>query len=92
MNYLLKLLFSLLITLNCSTATGQITYTYPNQPFNVMFDGELVEADYWDTIPKILSAGIGFCDIVAINAPATRPKLRATSRRSMAHRHYLWCK
>ena len=69
MNHLLKLLFSFLIALNYSTLIGQVTYTYPNPPFNVMFDGELVEADYWDTIPKILSAGVGFCDIVAINTP-----------------------
>ncbi len=69
MKYLLKILFSLLISLNCNVLIGQATYTYPNQPFNVIYDGELVEADYWDTIPKILSAGVGFCDIVAINAP-----------------------
>ena len=69
MNHLLKLLFSLLLALNCSTVSGQVTYTYPGPPFNVIFDGELVEADYWDTIPKILSAGVGFSDIVAINSP-----------------------
>ena len=70
MNHLLKLLFSLLIALNYTTVTGQVTYTYPNPPFNVIFDGDLVEADYWDTIPRILSAGVGFSDIVAIDAPA----------------------
>ncbi|MEL7123338.1 MAG: hypothetical protein AAFO07_28075 [Bacteroidota bacterium] len=57
MNHLLKLLFSLLIALNYNNIIGQVTYTYPNPPF----DGELVEAGYWDTIPKILSAGVGFC-------------------------------
>lgn len=65
MDHLLKLLFSFLIALTFSTLMGQATYTYPNSPFNVMFDGDLVEADYWATIPKILSVGIGFGDIVA---------------------------
>lgn len=47
---------------------SQNTYTYPIGPFGALFDGELIEADYWDTVPRILSAGVGFCDIVAIDA------------------------
>lgn len=46
---------------------AQVTYTYPAGPFAALLDGDLVEADYWDTIPRILSAGVGFCDIVAID-------------------------
>lgn len=64
-NNIITLLF---VFSTISTLFGQVTYTYPGPPFDVMFDGELVEADYWDTIPKILSAGLGFSDIVAINA------------------------
>lgn len=34
------------------------------------FDGRLCAADYWSTEPSILSASLGFSDIVGINAPA----------------------
>ena len=50
-----------------STVMGQVTYTYPGPPANVVFDGDLIEADYWDTIPRILSAGLGFSDIVSLD-------------------------
>ncbi len=52
-----------------SPLIGQNTYTYPTGPFGVIYDGTLIEADYWDTIPRILSAGVGFSDIVAVNVP-----------------------
>ncbi len=50
-----------------SASFGQNTYTYPAGPFAAVYDGELIEADYWDLEPKILSAGVGFCDIVAVD-------------------------
>ena len=53
-----------------SHLSAQVTYTEPGVPLNVIFDGELVEADYWDTVPRILSAGLGFCDIVAVDTNA----------------------
>ncbi len=56
-----------LILGNISMAIGQVTYTYPGPPFNSTLDGDLIEADYWDTIPRILSAGLGFSDIVSID-------------------------
>jgi hypothetical protein len=54
-----------------STSIGisQKTYTYPVRPFNALYDGILIEADYWDTTPRILSAGVGFSDIVAVDVP-----------------------
>lgn len=62
------ILTGFLLFLTSFTVTqAQFTYTYPGPPLNVQLDGELVEADYWDTIPRILSAGLGFCDIVAID-------------------------
>ena len=39
------------------------TITYPAGPLATFFDGELIEADYWSEEPKILSAGLGFCNI-----------------------------
>ncbi|MGI9197752.1 MAG: phospholipase [Candidatus Nanopelagicales bacterium] len=33
-----------------------------------MYDGRLVDADYWDTEPKILSAGLGFDGIISTPA------------------------
>lgn len=63
-----QILLSVLVLFGAlSTLKGQVTYTYPGLPMDVMFDGDLIEADYWDTIPRILSAGLGFCDIVAID-------------------------
>lgn len=64
-----KLFLSLSIVFYTISATfGQNTYTYPMGPFGVLYNGDLIEADYWDTVPRILSAGVGFCDIVGINA------------------------
>ncbi|MEO0322775.1 MAG: immunoglobulin-like domain-containing protein [Myxococcota bacterium] len=34
------------------------------------FDGRLCEADYWSDEPEILSAGLGFSDIIGVVAPA----------------------
>jgi poly(3-hydroxybutyrate) depolymerase len=34
------------------------------------FDGALVGADYWSETPEILSAGMGFADILGLDAPA----------------------
>jgi hypothetical protein len=52
-----------------SIGISQNTYTYPMGVFRALYDGVLIEADYWDTIPRILSAGVGFSDIVAVDAP-----------------------
>ncbi|NRA48975.1 MAG: T9SS type A sorting domain-containing protein [Phaeodactylibacter sp.] len=62
------LLTSLILSTVFSTLVGQNTYTYPFGPFSTLYDGALIEADYWDTIPRILSAGVGFCDIIGIEA------------------------
>ncbi len=51
------------------------TVNYPAGPFSAFFDGDLIEADYWDTIPRILSAGMGFADIGGIPAPAVTEAL-----------------
>ncbi|MBX2877929.1 MAG: T9SS type A sorting domain-containing protein [Saprospiraceae bacterium] len=62
-------LLSLLIVLTTiSVSIGQEMVTYPAGPFATFFDGELVGADYWSEEPKILSAGMGFCDIVGVPA------------------------
>lgn len=45
------------------------TITVPTGPFASFFDGTLEGADYWSDEPKILSAGLGFSDIVGIDAP-----------------------
>ncbi len=66
-NHLILLVLVLFIAI--SPSVGQVTYTYPGGPIGVIYDGSLVEADYWDTVPKILSAGVGFSDIVGISAP-----------------------
>jgi len=51
------------------------TVNYPAGPLGTFFDGDLIEADYWDTIPRILSAGMGFADIGGIPAPAVTEAL-----------------
>ncbi|MCR9051916.1 MAG: cadherin repeat domain-containing protein [Phaeodactylibacter xiamenensis] len=38
----------------------------PGFPGNSFFDGQLADADYWSDEPEILSAGLGFADIVGI--------------------------
>ena len=65
-------LLSLLIVLSTIYwATAQeTTVTYPAGPLATFFDGDLIEADYWSEEPKILFAGLGFCDIGGIPVPA----------------------
>lgn len=65
-----NILLTLLIVLNVlNMAMAQTTVTYPAGPFATFFDGDLIEADYWSEEPKILSAGLGFCDIGGIPVP-----------------------
>ncbi len=61
--------FLAILLSNISIGISQNTYTYPMGVFRALYDGILIEADYWDTIPRILSAGVGFSDIVAVDAP-----------------------
>ena len=50
--------------------TSQTTIiTNPQAPFSFFYDGVLKGADYWSEEPQILSAGMGFDGIVAIDAP-----------------------
>ena len=51
------------------TIAQETMVNYPAGPFATFFDGELVGADYWSEEPKILSAGLGFCDIGGIPVP-----------------------
>lgn len=44
----------------------ETTINCPAFPGNSFFDGRLEDADYWSDQPAILSAGLGFCDIVGI--------------------------
>ncbi|MBX2819919.1 MAG: hypothetical protein KTR29_09575, partial [Rhodothermaceae bacterium] len=44
----------------------EFTVNYPAGPFAAFFDGNLVGADYWSEVPMILSAGMGFADIVGV--------------------------
>jgi len=62
-----KLLFSLIL-LMCVHAflRAQQTTNYPQGPLATFFDGDLIGADYWSEEPRILSAGMGFCDIVGV--------------------------
>lgn len=46
------------------------TVTTPGIPFDAIFDGVLVGADYWTNEPEILSAGLGFEGIIGLDAPA----------------------
>lgn len=67
-----KLFFlSLLICLSfpVQSLSQDTTINYPAGPFRTFYDGDLIEADYWDSIPRILSAGMGFCDIVGVPTP-----------------------
>ncbi len=43
--------------------------TTPQGPLSFFYDGVLKGADYWSEEPQILSAGMGFDGIVAIDAP-----------------------
>ena len=59
----------LILWTTLSTTIGQeVTINEPIGPFATFFDGELVGADYWSEEPKILSAGMGFCDIGGVPA------------------------
>jgi hypothetical protein len=73
----IKAIIVLLVHLSFGTNSlfCQNTYTYPTGPLATFYDGELIEADYWDTIPKILSAGMGFADIVGIDSPQLTEEL-----------------
>jgi sugar lactone lactonase YvrE len=42
-----------------------VSVSYPGL-LSALFDGNLEGADYWSEEPKILSAGVGFCDIVGV--------------------------
>lgn len=44
----------------------EVTVTYPQGPLAAIFDGVLEGADYWSEEPKILSAGVGFTDIIGL--------------------------
>ena len=46
-----------------------VTVTRPMGPAAALFDGNLVGADYWSGRPEILSAGVGFADIVGLPEP-----------------------
>lgn len=60
-------LLSLLLLGSVTNAIAQDTIVnYPAGPFATFFDGELIGADYWSEEPKILSAGMGFADIVGV--------------------------
>lgn len=52
------------ITVNVIPAKA--TVSCPTFPGTSFFDGRLEDADYWSDQPAILSAGLGFCDIVGI--------------------------
>lgn len=43
--------------------------SYPQPPTSFFFDGTLINADYWTEEPQILSAGVGFADILGIDVP-----------------------
>ncbi|GAB5527800.1 MAG: hypothetical protein Roseis2KO_56720 [Roseivirga sp.] len=47
---------------------SDVTINYPQFPGSFFFDGNLFNADYWSNEPKILSATLGFCDIVGVTA------------------------
>ena len=42
------------------------TVTFPQGPLATAYDGNLIAADYWSDTPEILSAGVGFSDIVGV--------------------------
>ena len=48
------------------TESPATTVTYPQGPLATPYDGNLIAADYWSDTPKILSAGVGFADIVGV--------------------------
>ncbi|MEM7658303.1 MAG: hypothetical protein AAF399_19410 [Bacteroidota bacterium] len=67
-----KVCFSFLFTwlsFISPTIAQDTTITYAVGPFTTFFDGDLIGADYWDSIPRILSGGLGFSDIVGVPTP-----------------------
>lgn len=44
------------------------TVSFPAPPISFFFDGVLIGADYWSEQPEILSAGVGFSDILGVDA------------------------
>lgn len=44
----------------------KVTVSSPQPPLASIFDGDLIAADYWSDQPKILSASLGFADIVGV--------------------------
>ena len=63
-----------IITINVTDAIDP-TVTFPMGPAAVIFDGTLIGADYWSDQPEILSAGMGFCDIVGVLGDALTQEL-----------------
>ncbi|MFN3199546.1 MAG: phospholipase [Bradymonadia bacterium] len=60
---------------------AEVTVSYPsNQLFTALFDGNLIDADYWSEEPQLLSAGLGFSDIVAV--PGTGAPTEALARQA----------
>lgn len=47
----------------------EVEVSEPDAPFSFFFDGVLINADYWSAEPEILSAGVGFADIIGIDEP-----------------------
>jgi len=57
-------------------ASGSVVTTPPG-PLAALFDGDLLAADYWTDEPAILSATLGFSDIVGILGPLNEENVRA---------------
>jgi hypothetical protein len=70
MNKFVLLLLLIWLGFTSQTAAQDTVITYPIGPFATFSDGDLIGADYWDSIPRILSAGLGFSDIVGVPTPA----------------------
>ena len=62
------------ITINVTDAIDP-TVTFPIGPVAAILDGTLIGADYWSDHPEILSAGMGFCDIVGVTGDALTQEL-----------------
>lgn len=63
-----------IITINVTDAIDP-TVTFPMGLFAPILDGTLIGADYWSDQPEILSAGMGFCDIVGVTGDALTQEL-----------------
>ncbi len=46
----------------------EVTVSFPQGPFSLLFDGTLIGADYWSETPEILSASYGFGDIIGVSS------------------------